>query len=134
MFTKNAPADWLHSWSAGGFYLVTCYLEDLLSISQSRHQFRLQDVPAASHLVGGDKSLLDALAYGTFLASEHAGDIGHGINGVRGIYYAVVVVRGITHTLVLPPMVLCRRILWAVPLSIHVYLQMSLVQGLADPY
>ena len=89
----------------GASYLVTCYLEDSLSISQSRHQLRLQDVPAASHLVGGDLPLLYPAADGTFLASEHAGDVGHGINGVRGIYYAVVVVRGITHTLVLPPMV-----------------------------
>ncbi|EFA42787.1 hypothetical protein HMPREF0645_2775 [Hallella bergensis DSM 17361] len=32
-YKKNASADWLLSGSAKGFYLVTCYLEDLLSIS-----------------------------------------------------------------------------------------------------
>ena len=104
-YKKNASADWLLSGAAKGFYLVTCYLEDLLSISQSRHQFRLQDIPATSHLVGWDLSILYPAADGTFLAPEHSGNVRYRINGVRSIHYAVADGRGITHTLFLPPKV-----------------------------
>ena len=69
--------------------------ETLVSIFQSRYQFRLQDIPATSHLVGWDLSILYPAADGTFLAPEHSGNVRYRINGVRSIHYAVADGRGI---------------------------------------
>ena len=46
-----------------------------------------------------DKAFFDALPDGTLLASEHKGDVGHGIDGVRSVDHAATHGQGVTHAL-----------------------------------
>lgn len=69
-----------------------------------------------------DKAFFDALPDGTLLASEHKGDVGHGIDRVRGVKYSMTGSHEISHARFPLPILSFRRNQWGVFLSIFLHL------------